>query len=682
MAGMTDSLRILITANGAQAEREFAKVGAASRRSLGQAETSAQQYSRVMTSAGIAMTTFGVVALAGLAKAAQAAEQERGALLRLENSIENMPELAGASTDAFLEQASALQQVTRYGDDVTVSAQAMLATFHLTEQQILELTPVVQDYASKFGVDLVEASKQVGKAVAGNRGVLQRNGIVIDENAYAADRFSATLEALRENAGGFAEEEGATLTGQIARLKNNVGDLVEGVGYGAVDAFSGFADAAGAASNAMKSLNPETQAAIGKFLTFGAIGLTVGGAFTFIGGQALKLRAAFIALADTTTVLRLRLLALEAAQISAAAAAGTGSASWLALGSVYAGTALVAAGASSVIAEATAEAADEWGKLTGLFRVEVDANPFGGFGEGIQAAGRGLGEVVGASYTAADGLHGVGDAAGTAASDVDELTRALDEYLAAQYDVPAAQRGLRSSFDELFASFASGTASADDMAEGLENIVGSTSDLVAAQAEHGASADEMIATVDLTRDRLLRARGAGIITAEEFRNYNEDLKGILPVVATEFGTPGLVESQSRTITYKGHVYTVPHNWATTFQANTGSAINSVQALIDKIQQLNATSTGSIASRIGQITAGLRAAESTAPAIFSPTTTARDRVGTITTIGPAGRSGPSSRAPGGANSGDLAVADVILDGEKVGEVVAARNRKYNLARGAA
>ena len=27
-------------------------------------------------------------------------------------------------------------------------------------------------------------------------------------------------------------------------------------------------------------------------------------------------------------------------------------------------------------------------------------------------------------------------------------------------------------------------------------------------------------------------------------------------------------------------------------------------------------------------------------------------------------------------------DVILDGEKVGEVVAARNRKYNLARGAA
>ena len=39
MAGLTDSLRILILADGAQAEREFARVGAASRKSLGQAET-------------------------------------------------------------------------------------------------------------------------------------------------------------------------------------------------------------------------------------------------------------------------------------------------------------------------------------------------------------------------------------------------------------------------------------------------------------------------------------------------------------------------------------------------------------------------------------------------------------------------------------------------------------------
>ena len=91
MAGMTDSLRILITANGAQAEREFSRVGAASRRSLGMAENNAQRYSRTLTSAGVAMASFGAVALAGLAKAAQAAEEEHAALLRLENSIQNMP---------------------------------------------------------------------------------------------------------------------------------------------------------------------------------------------------------------------------------------------------------------------------------------------------------------------------------------------------------------------------------------------------------------------------------------------------------------------------------------------------------------------------------------------------------------------------------------------------------------
>ena len=115
MAGMTDSLRILITANGSAAEREFAKVGAASRRSLGMAENNAQRYSRTLTSAGVAMASFGAVALLGLGKAAQAAEEEHAALLRLENSIQNMPELAGATTDAFLEQAAALQDSARPG---------------------------------------------------------------------------------------------------------------------------------------------------------------------------------------------------------------------------------------------------------------------------------------------------------------------------------------------------------------------------------------------------------------------------------------------------------------------------------------------------------------------------------------------------------------------------------------
>lgn len=311
MPGLTDSLRILITANGAQAEREFSKVGASARRSLGQAEDSATRYSRTLTSAGVAMATFGAVALVGLGKAAQAAEEENAAHLRLQNTLANIPELAGANEQAFYDQASALQNSTKFADEATVAAQAMLGTFHLTEDQILELTPVVQDYAAKFGIDLVEASKQVGKAVEGQRGALQRNGVILDENAYAADHFSAVLDALKDNAGGFAEEEGKTLSGQLAILKNRFSDIAEAVGGGAASAFSDLLTPVTAVSDALKGMDPSTQALIGRLLTFGAVGITAAGGLAFAVGQLLKMKAAFIAVRDAAIVARVSTLAMS-----------------------------------------------------------------------------------------------------------------------------------------------------------------------------------------------------------------------------------------------------------------------------------------------------------------------------------------------------------------------------------
>lgn len=682
MAGLTDSLRILILADGAQAEREFARVGAASRKSLGQAETSAQSYSRVLTRAGIAMTTFGVVALAGLAKAAQASEVQNRAELELQNSMQNTPELAGANAQAFYDQASALQQTTKYGDEATISMQAMLGTFHLTQAQILELTPVVQDYASKFGVDLVEASKQVGKAVAGNRGVLQRNGIVIDENAYAADHFTATLDALRENAGGFAEQEGQTLTGQLARLKNNMGDVVEVIGKGAADAFSKLATPVEKVSELMKGLNPQTAATIGGILTFGAAAITALGAVSLLTGVLIKLRTSWLLLSGLGPRLWAAIANLIVPTEALTVANYNLAASEMAVQAANPMAWAVAIAAAIPPATAgLAQIADKMGELTGLFRFSASLNPFGGLGEGIQAFnGSNVAERIGGM------LRDVGGAAGAAEAAIDDLSSALDDFLGIAFDVEGAQRDLRASFDDVFATAVDGAASADDMAASLEGVVRSTADLVQAQVEHGASAEEMIATVELTKQRLLAARDAGIITAQEFRDYNHELQGILPVVSTETRTPGLEQATSDTVRYKDRVYTIPRNWATTFQANTGSAITSVQALIDKIHQLNSTSTGSIAARIGQITAGVQASGRAEGGPVS--------AGELYVVG---ERGPELFVPGASGS-------IIPNGEsksmaaKSGGVVVNINapvygvddlesklamsaRKYNLARGA-
>ena len=557
MAGLTDSLRIIITANGSAAEREFAKVGAASRRSLGMAENNAQRYSRTLTSAGVAMASFGAVALIGLGKAAQAAEEEHAALLRLETTIGNQPALVGASTDAFLDQAAALQDTTRFADDVTVSAQAMLGSFGLTQDQIMDLIPLVQDYAAITGTDLVTAARQVGRSVDGTNGTLKRSGVTFDEAAYSADHFAGTLEALQRRAGGFAAEEGKTLTGQIEILKNNLGDLVEGVGAGAADAFGDLANAVHFLDGAFDQLSPSTQGMIGKFLTFGAIGLTVAGGLSFVAGQLMKLPAMFAGARSALVTLS---AAYDKAAISAYNFAGAMSASGSTAaltGGQIGGMAVASAGMTLALQELSSQAADAFGRLTGLFRIQVDTSFWDGFGEGIQTTGSAIAGAVGHLSDMNGEMSMTEQAAAAAAGAIDELQQEIQDYLAGAFDVPSAQRDLTQSFNDLFAAVSSGTATTDDMAAALEDVVTNTAEVVSAQAEHGASQTALNGTIDATRSRLLDARAANMITEAQFRNYDAVLRGIKPIVRTNTTTPGLPEAIARVNTYDGDLRHLP-----------------------------------------------------------------------------------------------------------------------------
>jgi hypothetical protein len=295
----TETLRLVISADAKGAIKEIDALGKKSERELNKATDSIDKWSAGLQRGGAIAIAAGAAVAGGLFKMAQASSNAQTQQLKLQNALNNNPNVINKSTKAFEAQAKAIQSKTAADADQIVAAQGMLATFRLTEQQLKDITPLVVDYSRRFGVDLVQAATTVGKAIQGQKGALQRQGIFLDENAYKADKFSAVMQALRENAGGFAEQEGKTFNGQLARLKNQLGDVAEGIGGGAVGAFSALIGPVSTAAEKFSELPPSLQETIGKVGALGAAAAVSGGGVAILAGKALEMRDTLIELSET-----------------------------------------------------------------------------------------------------------------------------------------------------------------------------------------------------------------------------------------------------------------------------------------------------------------------------------------------------------------------------------------------
>lgn len=253
-----------------QVDRDLAKIEA-------KADASSSSMGTSFKKASTAMLVAGGVIGAVLVDTAKKYDEQVQSDIKLENTLKNQPQLAGASSAAFKAQASALQDVTVASDESVESAQALLGQFGATQNQILTLTPLIVDYSRKLGVDLDTAAKNVGKAIDGKATALQKSGIMVDQAAYKEDRFKAVQDALAISVGGFAQQEGATFSGRMQIMKNQLGELEEGVGKGAVDAFSKLLGPVSAVSKGFQGLTPEMQSAIGSIGAVGAGALVTAG---------------------------------------------------------------------------------------------------------------------------------------------------------------------------------------------------------------------------------------------------------------------------------------------------------------------------------------------------------------------------------------------------------------------
>jgi len=290
----TEALRLVIDADTRGAVQGLEKLGATADRELSKSEQRLDKWGNRLTTLGTGMVAFGAAAVVGLGALARESEEANLSQVKLQNTINNMPKLAGATASEFTDLADSIQDVTAADADAIVEAEALLGTFNLTAQEIKNITPLVVDYARKFGVDMADAAVQVGKALDGQVGALKRNGVSIDETLFKTDRYRAVQEALSDQVGGFAEAEGKTFAGSLERMKNELGDLAEGVGGGAVDAFTTMFGAVDKVAGAFESISPGAQNLIGQVATFGAVALLAVGGVTTLIGQVIKARMAFI----------------------------------------------------------------------------------------------------------------------------------------------------------------------------------------------------------------------------------------------------------------------------------------------------------------------------------------------------------------------------------------------------
>jgi hypothetical protein len=166
----------------------------------------------------------------------EAYEKAEANSVKYEAALKRIPGASDLVTLSLMAQAKALSQVTIYSAGQTKQAQATLAQFGLTGDQLKELTPLVQDYAAKTGQDLPTAASSIGKALLGQGRALKGVGIDFKNTKTLTGNYAEIVDGLKTKVGGLATEMGQTSAGKMAIMQNRVTALKVQLGAALVPA--------------------------------------------------------------------------------------------------------------------------------------------------------------------------------------------------------------------------------------------------------------------------------------------------------------------------------------------------------------------------------------------------------------------------------------------------------------
>src|SRR3990167_9735699 len=174
------------------------------------------------------------VSVAGAVKLAtdalKAQSEQEAAINKLNLALANQGKLTPALSKSLIDYSAAMQDVSTFADEVVLAGQATLVSFNLNEEQVKRSTRAAMDYAAATGTDLQAAMQLLGRASTGTVTMRQRQGFQGSETMTDAQKFESALKQIEQRFGGSALAATATFGGQLAVLKNQVGEVQEGFG--------------------------------------------------------------------------------------------------------------------------------------------------------------------------------------------------------------------------------------------------------------------------------------------------------------------------------------------------------------------------------------------------------------------------------------------------------------------
>lgn len=259
-----------------------------------------------------AIIAFGVSSV----KAYAEAEAQQ---VKLQEAYRKFPAIASVSIESMRSLNSAIQAKTGTDDDELAAAEAKLAMYNLTGQQIQKLIPLVNDYATANGIGVTEAAGKVGKAMMGNAKALKDVGINFKATGDSAKDFDGIYTALEGKVGGAGEAFGQSTAGQLKILEASFSDLQEEVGAQLVPALKSLVDIAVPLLGAFGKLPEPVKSATVMIAGAAAAALLLGPRLIMLGNalQGLVPKAA-----EAAVALESEAVAAETAGTASSGAAG------------------------------------------------------------------------------------------------------------------------------------------------------------------------------------------------------------------------------------------------------------------------------------------------------------------------------------------------------------------------
>jgi len=174
---------------------------------------------------------FGTRALINFARSSmEAAQVQEDAENRLATALKDTNKYTRENLELLKEQASAMQRVSRYGDEQVMAAQQVLLGHEMDVEVMEKATRATLNLAAAKKMDLAAAAELVGRAFEGETSTLSRYGIIIEEGLEGTEKFDAVMEKIQSRFGTAAQADINSYAGRVEQLSNAWGDVKEKLG--------------------------------------------------------------------------------------------------------------------------------------------------------------------------------------------------------------------------------------------------------------------------------------------------------------------------------------------------------------------------------------------------------------------------------------------------------------------